>query len=207
MKRNLLTIALLVLVVSTMAVAQSRFGRDRDRSRSSSSPTTSPSDNPYDVIAERNMFMRERHRPRDATTRPAPATVPTDYVPDTPERRYVLRGVAIEDGEFRAYFENVRTGEGLQVKPGDAIGNGHVAQIAIDAVAYASTEGAIVWIDVGQNLNGMRDTRSVPSSAGPVASSTPAASSAGPSTGPTDPATQSLEERMRARNRGRSGGR
>lgn len=205
MNKPLLTTAALLLAVVTTLEAQSRFGgRDRDRFRSST-PTTSPSDNPYDVITERNMFLRDRPRPRVVTTRPAPATRPVEVViPETPEQRYVLRGVAIEDGEYRAYFEHVRTGEGLRVQPGDAIGNGHIAHIDIDAVAYASSEGTITWIDVGENLNGVRDTRSAPPSAGPVSSGAPAASTE-PATGPADPALQSLEERMRARARARSG--
>ncbi len=203
MKRHLLTMALLSLCVTT-TLAQQRDGPERPHS--STSESTHP-DDPYAVLVERNMFLRDRPRPRATSTQPSSSTQPADAMPDTPERRFVLRGVAIENDEWRAYFENIRTGEGLRVRPGDPIGSGHIAQIDIDAVAYAGTDGTMTWIDVGQNLNGIRDTHSAPSSAGPTTRSASSATGvAGPTSAPTDPALLSIEERMRQRNQRQRGG-
>ena len=224
--RHFKTAAIGVLLAATIAWSQEQPPAD-------SGPTTAPSTSPatapamsepqpaetpssssaspargfdqYNAIVERNIFLRERPRPRPANTqrweRPRDPTPP-----ETPEQRYVLRGVVIENDELRAYFENIRSNEGVRVKPGEAIGNGHIAGIAIDAVAYAAADGTVTWIDVGENLTGARDTRSG-TGGGTSASATPSTSpsTTSPSTS-SDPANLSVEERMRQRRLQQRGG-
>lgn len=185
----------IILLTSTLAEAQWR--------RSSSS-----SDLPqeYDPIVDRNMFLRDRQRPRDPSTQPTTMRV-VETPPDVPERRFVLRGIVIEDAGLRAYLENTSGGV-TRVSPGDAVATGHVLEIAIDAVAYAWPDGSVKWVEIGQNLEGTRQaaptstasssgSSSTTSTASGDAGTTPAAGAAG--TGSTDTANMSLEERMRLR--------
>lgn len=157
---------------------------------------TEPTDvqDPYKVLVDRNMFLRERSRPRPASTQRAPTTIP-ERPPEVPETLYVLRGVVIEDGALRAYFENLRGGM-TRVSPGDAIATGEVTQIAIDAVAYDAA-GQTTWIEIGHNLlgaqGGSSSTPPAPPSQDNVVTSAP------PTTLPGDPANMSLEERMKLR--------
>lgn len=191
-------LAMIVILLAGSSFAQAQWRR-------SSSSQDLPEE--YDAIVERNMFVRDRQRPREPSTQPA-YTRPVETPPDVPERRFVLRGVVIEEEGLRAYFENTRGGI-TRVSPGDAVATGHVTEIAIDAVAYAWPDGDVKWIEIGQNLEGVRQsapaapvasTGTSSSSATSASSGTPAgAPSNGASSGSTDTANLSLEERMRLR--------
>lgn len=151
----------------------------------------------YGVLSERNMFNRERHKPRPYT--PRSNTRPDTTSPQAIERSIVLRGVAIEDDELHAYLENTRTNTLIRVAPGDALASGHVPEIAIDAIAY-QVEGRISWVEIGQNLSGAR-TAAEPQTAGPAADSSAATAPSAPS-----PSGSSLEERMKLRRMQQKGG-
>ncbi len=161
-------------------------------------------DEKYGVISERNMFLRERSRPRPPSTRPSSYERP-ERPPEPPESKFVLRGVAIEEHGFRAYLES-STGM-TRVAPGDEIARGHIAEIAIDAIAYVHEE-QVTWVFIGQNLAGNKPSAPVATSSSPSTSSdgSSGSTSAGPSNGgtPADMANLSAEERMRLRNRGRN---
>ena len=113
----------------------------------------------------------------------------------------MLRGVVLEEGAFRAYFENVQENRIVQVTAGDPIARGNVVEISIDAVAFESN-GAIVWVNVGDNLTGARTGAGGP---GGASSGSGSGSGAAPASG-ADPSTLSLEERMRQRRAQRAGG-
>ncbi len=170
-----------ILTCIILFVATAVLGQDR----------RSEFDETYGVISERNMFLKDRPRPRAPTSRPS-STQQSDRPPEPPESTFVLRGVAIEENGFRAYLEG---GSGMtRVAPGDPIARGHVVEIAIDAIAYEH-DGVITWILVGQNLSGTNAASSV------VASPT---SQPGPTSGATSGTTAntsnlSAEERMRLR--------
>ncbi len=158
-------------------------------------------DEKYGVISERNIFLRERSKPREPTTRET--TRPTTVsAPESPEKQIILRGVVIEDNEFRAYFEKVGGGM-LRVAPGEALAMGTLAEIVIDAVAYEQS-GHIKWIEIGQNLEGTRQKVISPVLVAPTTAqtATPGASAEVGTSGATPPASGgslSVEERMRLR--------
>ena len=193
----------MVAIAATVASAQTR---DRSAPATTRAPGAMPARQApaanefatrFAVISQQNMFVRERIRRPDpsasgSSTRP-------QQPPATPESVHVLRGVVLEDGSFRAYFENVQAGQIVQVNAGDAIARGHVVEISIDAVAFEH-QGAVVWVKVGDNLTGAQVA------AGPAAGS---AGSAMPGAAPpanADPSTLSAEERMRQRRMQRMGG-
>ena len=185
----------ILLLGSTLAQAQGR--------RSSS---TSDLPEEYDSIVNRDMFLRDRQRPRDPSTQPTTMRA-VETPPDVPERRYVLRGIVIEDGQLRAYIESTRGGV-TRVAPGDSIATGHVIEIAIDAVAYAWPDGSVKWVEIGQNLEGVRQSAPAPVATSSGTPTSPSATSSGstsgasgttPGSGSTDTANMSLEERMRLR--------
>lgn len=159
----------------------------------------------YGVVVQNNVFLRQRgavesNRP-SSTSRPS---VP----PRSPEQSLMLTGVVFEDGEYRAYFEDLSAGSVLRVLTGDAIARGIVADIALNAVAYRAADGKIQWVDVGQDLTGTDAiVTTQPNRTGTGAPTTqPSSTVEGgsmPSTadaaGQSDPSTMSIRERMMLR--------
>jgi hypothetical protein len=218
---NMSRIAALVLVALLCAEAtmgQSRSWRDRDRGtrtersdsgersdRRSESDSDGFSDE-YGLIVDQNIFIRNRgRRPepvRTITTRPV---IPTR----TPEQSLMLTGIVIEEGELRAYFENLPTGTIQRVGIGEPIGRGHIIEIMIDAVAYAS-DSSVQWVEIGHDLTGT-PAAAMSSGSGIISSSSSTSTTGetgGTATGaaPTDTANMSLAEQMRERARRLRGG-
>lgn len=174
MKALIFSVAAITAIASPL-FAQSNSGSYQDQ---------------YGLLSERNMFNRDRPRPR-VRDNSRPISRPDTTSPQAVERAIVLRGVAIEDNELHAYLENSRTGQRFRVAPGDTLASGRVAEIAIDAVAY-EVDGRTAWIEIGQNLSGIRNAETPPVVSG---------SSAIPGTEPStpSPSASSLEERMKQR--------
>ena len=113
----------------------------------------------YGMLIDRNIFMKNRPRPRGTpTSRPTEVRTvrndPNDRSSATsPDRTLVLRGIVIEDNELRAYVENTKTNTISRVAPGDSIASGMVGEIAIDAMQY-SADGQSIWVLVGHDLRG-----------------------------------------------------
>ena len=174
-------------VIGTMAAplfAQERSGNYNDA---------------YGVLSDRNMFMRERHKPRVRDPRPSTPR-PDTTSPQAVERSIVLRGVAIENDELHAYLENTRTSTPIRVAPGDSLASGHVVEIAIDAIAY-EVDGRAIWVEIGQNLSGARMSAEMIAAAMPT---TAPSTDGAPST--PSPSGSSLEERMKQRRLQQRGG-
>lgn len=187
-------LTILILVLMTSAPTWAQFDR-RQRNREPDGLSSE-----YGALLENNIFLRDRgQRPLPPTSRPA---VP----PLTREQTLILTGIVLEEGQFRAYFEDTRGNSILRVAEGDPIASGNVGQIMIDAVAYETPDG-MRWIDIGHDLTAsIPDARATGLSTAPVAGSgtggtaAPAAGGdSGSSTGPGDPALMSVEEQMRQR--------
>jgi hypothetical protein len=144
----------------------------------------------YGVVSERNIFLRSRYRP--PSTRPSYTSSATQRVP---EQSFVLRGVVLEDGEQRAYFEDGQRAT-LKLRTGDAIARGKIAEIDVNAVLYEAP-GQQVWVVVGSDLTSqpLMPGASPASIAAAGAATQPSSAS---SIDPNDP-NLSLEERMKLR--------
>ena len=179
-----------------------REGGRREERNASSTPTNAarpaPPANEYAerfaIVSDLNMFVRERVR-RSPPTNGGSTSRPAQP-PPSPESVLVLRGVVLEEGLFRAYFENTQANEIVRVAAGEPLARGNVVEISIDAVAF-ERDGALVWVRVGDNLVGARV------GAGPVAGS--AANPATPGAGTSTAAPGSTEEAMRLRRMQSSG--
>ena len=152
-------------------------------------------DNPDDfsILTQKNIFVRDRQPPPDPSQwRPATTQQAPPAVPDSPAKSIVLRGVVIEDNELHAYVEDSRSGTATRLVTGDAIADGRVTDIALDAIEFEQN-GVQQWINVGQNLYGATVAPPAPTTA-------PSATAGGPTTSPSaDPALSSIEQRLRER--------
>jgi hypothetical protein len=193
---TLATLAALGFGAIAPAQDRSRDRRDRDRDRdgsSSSYATTQPAPSGYNeryaILEQRNVFVRDRSRP---TSRPvssgSSSTQPTRR---SIEESLVVRGIAMEEYGYRAYVEDLNTGNTLRLSPGDALGRGHVSAVALDAIAYEH-EGTKTWIDIGSDLTGKT---SIVAAASPYA----AAATTSPATLPANVPNLTVEQRMRLR--------
>ncbi|WP_428937152.1 hypothetical protein [Fontivita pretiosa] len=175
-----------------------RVSRNAD---AEAAPSTSPAApysyrERYGVLWERNIFLRERGRRErvDRDFRPA--------APRLPEQSLVVTGIVFEDGEYRAYIEDVSRGTTLKLSVGDAVARGKVVGIEIDAVAYENYAG-VTWIPIGSNLAGasvtsVSDARIAAAAAGYAATTQPSAGGAGAAINASG-ANLSIEERLRLR--------
>lgn len=147
----------------------------------------------YGVVIQDNIFLRQRgQRPVEPTTRPAPP-------PRTIEQSLMLTGVVFEDGQVRAYFENLSGGAPVRVSPGESIGKGVVTEIAIDAVAYLDSQGRSRWVEIGHDLTGasVAVETSAPRDASSPTTATAGGKPAEQDQAATDPAALSTLERLR----------
>ena len=200
---RLITLATLAaLGLATIAPAQDRSrdrrdrDRDRDRDGSSSYATTQPAPSGYNeryaILEQRNVFVRDRSRP---TSRPlssgSSSTQPTRR---SVEESLVVRGIAMEEYGYRAYVEDLNTGNTLRLSPGDALGRGQVAAVALDAIAYEH-DGKKTWIDIGSDLTGKASL----ASASPYASTATTSPTTLPANINLNDPSLTVEQRMRLR--------
>ena len=102
---------------------------------------------PFRLLAERNIFLRDRRRPEPIRSEgPGP-------VADDGERRIVLTGTALCGAEFVAFFENTRTGDTIRARAGGAVGAGKLKSVTLDGVEYEAGERT-TKIEIGWNLAG-----------------------------------------------------
>jgi len=100
----------------------------------------------YSVLAERNIFARDRGRrepPQTQGPRP-PAQVRTTIV---------LTGVVKRGDVFTAFLEDVVTNETRKVQVGEAVDGGKVTKIEIDHIDYEKG-GKTTKVEIGADLTG-----------------------------------------------------
>jgi len=139
---------------------------------------------PFRLLAERNIFLRDRRRPEPRRSEgPRP-------VLDDGERRVVLTGTALCGAEFVAFFENTRTGDTIRARAGGAVGAGKLNAVTLDGVEYEA-DGKTTRIEIGFSLAGepgSLPSRRTSATATSESASPPAESEAKPETetGATD---------------------
>jgi hypothetical protein len=173
----------------------------------------------YKVLTDENMFLRDRRLPPSSRPGGPGRGVGTgdDTAPggrNSTEAKLVLTGIVIEEGQYRAYVEDIPNSKVMRLAVGDAVAHGHVTAIEIDAIAYEMGTQP-TWVLIGN------DFRGVPYSSGGSYASSGSSGRTSPTTntfrqgggnggppadvGPTPPpldpesANLSMEERMRLR--------
>jgi hypothetical protein len=66
---------------------------------------------------------------------------------------FVLTGVVLEEGLYRAYIEDSNASRILRLTVGDAVARGHIVDIDINAIAYEAN-GQTKWVGLGCDLTG-----------------------------------------------------
>lgn len=140
--KTLLIISCLLLALLPLPAQLAGQSRDSFRDR-------------YGLLSERDIFAKDRRRPysrpSDSTSRPS---FPS-FTQRSPEQSMVLTGIVIEEGEWRAYFENLSAGSIVKARVGDPMARGHITDMQIDAVEY--TQGLqSTWVEIGRDLTGVR---------------------------------------------------
>ena len=149
----------------------------------------------YAVVVENNIFLRDRQSRRT----PATASTTQAAPPPDPLKDFVLVGVVFEEGEFRAYFENLKGGGITRAVVGDALATGSLGEVFIDAIGFTTADG-LKWIEIGQNLTG--EYALIPDAQRPaVAAGAPGAPAApgAQTSGTPNTSNMSIEERLRQR--------
>ncbi len=117
----------------------------------------------YKVLAERNLFLKDRSHRSD---RPRAPVYP-------PEHFITLRGIVRQGDEYVAFLEDARSGATTRVAAKSPAATGHIVSLGLDYVEYEK-DGKTAKITIGQNFEGGEPAQS----SGAVASSPGAASTA-----------------------------
>jgi Tfp pilus assembly protein PilP len=115
----------------------------------------------YSILTQRNIFLKDRSRGgsrNGSTTGPTTSSAATQPARRSPEETLLLRGIVVEQGEVRAYFEDIVNSRIVRVGQGDAIARGRIASIDLDLVEYEPTAAAAgakrTFVVVGHDLTG-----------------------------------------------------
>ena len=117
----------------------------------------------YSVLTQRNIFLKDRSRggSRNGTTGPTTSSAAsTQPARRSPEETLLLRGIVVEQGEVRAYFEDVVNSRMVRVGQGETIARGRVASIDLDSVEYepahvgSSAPAKRTFVLIGHDLTG-----------------------------------------------------
>lgn len=130
----------MVLVIAAVAAAVA----------SSAHAATGPEDSweKYRLLADRNIFVRDRRVPRPVYHGPS-EPAPTPHA----GRHMVLTGTARQRDEFIAFFEDSRTGRTLWAQIGDSLLDGRIEAITLNGVEYES-DGTTTTVKIGYSLSG-----------------------------------------------------
>lgn len=98
----------------------------------------------YKVIAQRNVFLRDRSRPGSQTGVAAPPVY-------RPESAFMLTGVVRQGEEYIALLEDTRRNVTSRVRIGDSVADGLIVGITLDAIVYEKNDQT-AQIEVGKRL-------------------------------------------------------
>ncbi|HSU67820.1 MAG TPA: hypothetical protein VLJ39_13170 [Tepidisphaeraceae bacterium] len=112
----------------------------------------------YQILSRRSIFTT---RPLDPEGGPV-----ADTPPSRPEREFVLRGVASQQGVFQAFVERVPKSRILRLVAGDAVARGRVRRITLGGLDYEAN-GLVTRIAIGFAFDGTRQEPVEPPSTQP----------------------------------------
>ena len=146
MKCVLTTVFLLFACGCPVAQAQPSANAAAPTTRPQQQPQQRPARPPsysdrYSILNQRNIFLKDRSRGGGSRngSNPTTASASTQPTRRSPEETLLLRGIVVEQGEVRAYFEDVVNSRIVRVGQGDAIARGRIASIDLDIVEYEPT--------------------------------------------------------------------
>ncbi len=139
----------------------SNTANEDDKRDSDRNPSTLPTDNKarYDLLVQRNIFLRSRRpqsaRPTAVATRPTPRTETTTQPRPLPNpgRDFALRGVAVHGDRRTAFLEDIKNKSAVSVRVGDLVAGSRIVGIELDYIEIEAKEKRS-RITVGQDLTG-----------------------------------------------------
>jgi hypothetical protein len=146
------TAATVLLAGALWAASEEAARRDAGRSESPAARSYEP----YELLAERNVFLSTRREPRPPVAPVAPIERDPTPPPD-PRTDWVVRGTLGVDGGFAALVEHVRSGRTRTVQPGEEICGETVAGVTFDGLRLlrdANDANDVREVRVGRTLLG-----------------------------------------------------
>ena len=195
----------LTLAATAPTTQQQQPQQPQPSGRSSSSSRERYSDR-YSILTQRNIFLKDRSRGSRSGNNNGSTTQSSSTQPShrSPEETLLLRGIVMEQGEVRAYFEDIANSRMVRVAQGETIARGRITSIGLDAVEYETpgTGGAAghqTVVAVGTDLTGKVSEYDIPSSAAAaaaMAATSPVMPSGVEGLNPNDP-NLTQEQRMK----------
>lgn len=154
-----------------------------------------PSWEKYKVLAERNIFLRDRS-PRAHSTRAAAAPVYPVY----PDEHYtVLTGIVRQAEVYVAFLEDTRTGVTSRARADGPVAQGRIVRITLNYVEYEKN-GRTVKVDVGESLEGASPAqRSAPAPSVTIGATSDSSAGTPPPGGTGAEDERAILERLRQR--------
>ena len=213
--KHALAIFLLSVAACSLALAagapSSSQPTTREQSQQSARSTRERYSDRYSILTQRNIFLKDRsHASRNGRNGNGSTTQSSSTQPShrSPEETLLLRGIVIEQGEVRAYFEDIANSRMVRVAQGETIARGRITSIGLDAVEYetsggggaATIGGHRTFVAVGTDLTGKVSEYDLPSSssAAAMATTSPVMPSGVEGLNPNDP-NLTPEQKMKLR--------
>ena len=209
MKRTLTILIPLAACGFALAAAPSTRPQSSQQQSARAARPPSYSDR-YAILSQRNIFLKDRSRggSRNGSTTGPTSSSSSQSSHRSPEETLALRGIVVEQGEVRAYFEDTVNSRMLRVAVGETIARGRIASIGLDAVEYehaatgsggtSSTPAQRTVVAVGHDLTGKVSDFDNGSSAAAMATTSPVMPSGVEGLNPNDP-NLTPEQRMKLR--------
>jgi hypothetical protein len=197
----------LALAATAPTTQQQQQEQPPQQSRRSSSSSRERYSDRYSILTQRNIFLKDRSRgSRNGSSNGNGSTTQSSTQPAhrSPEETLLLRGIVMEQGEVRAYFEDIANSRMVRVAMGEPIARGRITSIGLDAVEYETPAAGGVaahrtFVAVGNDLTGKVSEYDMPSSsaaAAAMATTSPVMPSGVEGLNPNDP-NLTQEQRMK----------
>jgi hypothetical protein len=202
----LCVLSLLIASGAIYAADASSDSASNDPSRASGSNDSKPKPSyseRYGVLSDRNIFLKDRRKPASRGSFSS-SRDSQPYTRPPLEASFVLTGIVLEEGQYRAYVEDVSNSKVMRLGIGDAVARGHITEIEIDAISYLAP-GQQVWVNIGSDLRGQPFSSFASSTYRPTSPSTSTSATTGPASSEggaaaaVDPNTLTTEQKMRLR--------
>lgn len=141
--------AAMTLLAATVWAANGPAGGDPDGAPSRARRTFEP----YELLAERNVFLSTRREPRPPRP-PVAREEPKRLPPPDPRKDWIVRGTLGVDGGFAALVEHLGTGQTRTVQSGEELCGETVAAVTFDGIRLHGDANDVREVLVGRTLLG-----------------------------------------------------
>ena len=148
-KLALASILLLVALLAERSAGQAQ----QQQQQAPPQPRESDFRERYQILTDRNIFLRNRTRPQSRT----PTTNQSGSSSRSarrPEQSYTLTGIILEEGRRIAFIENATTGTTERLAVGAPIARGKITDVGFNYLEFESATGERTKVEIGTTLAG-----------------------------------------------------